>query len=40
MRVRSAPKENTMMNWVFVLQGVIAIGLAGLAIAVILRHRR
>jgi hypothetical protein len=24
-----------MMNWVFVLQGVIAIGLAGLAIAVI-----
>ncbi|PRA76449.1 hypothetical protein CQ049_03415 [Brucella thiophenivorans] len=33
-------KENAMMNWVFVLQGVIAIGLAGLAIAVILRHRR
>ncbi|OYR08938.1 hypothetical protein CEV33_2660 [Brucella grignonensis] len=33
-------KGNAMMNWVFVLQGVIAIGLAGLAIAVILRHRR
>ena len=29
-----------MMNWVFVLQGFIAIGLAGLAIAVILRHRK
>ncbi|MBB5701399.1 hypothetical protein FHS76_001250 [Ochrobactrum daejeonense] len=29
-----------MMNWVFVLQGVIAIGLAVLAIAVILRQRR
>ncbi|ERI12631.1 hypothetical protein L614_001400000850 [Ochrobactrum sp. J50] len=29
-----------MMNWVFILQGVIAFGLAALAIAVILRHRR
>lgn len=29
-----------MMNWIFVLQGVIAVGLAGFAIAVILRHRR
>ncbi len=29
-----------MMNWVFILQGVIACGLAGLAVAVILRHRR
>jgi len=29
-----------MMNWVFILQGVIAFGLAGLAVAVILRHRR
>jgi hypothetical protein len=38
--VLKAPKGNAMMNWVFVLQGVIAIGLAGLAIAVILRHRR
>ncbi len=29
-----------MMSWVFVLQGVIAIGLAGLAVAVILRQRK
>lgn len=29
-----------MMNWVFILQGFIAIGLAGLAIAVILHNRR
>lgn len=29
-----------MMNWLFILQGVIAFGLAALAIAVILRHRR
>ncbi len=29
-----------MMTTVFIVQGVMAIGLAALAIAVILRHRR
>ncbi len=29
-----------MMSWVFILQGFIAIGLAALAIAVIIHQRR
>ncbi|EEH14289.1 Hypothetical protein, conserved [Brucella ceti str. Cudo] len=29
-----------MMTWVFMIQGVMAIGLAALAIAVILRYHR
>lgn len=33
-------EDYIMMNWVFILQGVIAVGLAVLAVAVILRHRR
>jgi hypothetical protein len=39
-KTRPAPKDNIMMNAVFIIQGFIAIGLAVLAIAVILRYRR
>ena len=35
-----ALKDDIMMNAVFIIQGFIAIGLAVLAIAVILRYRR